>query len=639
MELKDIPGIGDKTIETLARAEITTVADLLTTFPRTYRTFRAADVQSAQAGDWVVLKGTVSRPVSRRTSRTTTQVSTFWDTTGSLTLRWFNMPYIARTVSPSATYQVKGLISEFAGKKQIISPQLTKTDDPANFHDQIVPVYSSRAGIKPWILRQKIAQSLTAADTLPDTLPVEIRTKFNLIAYTDALTGIHAPGSEEDLESAVRRLSFQELYELQMASLRSRNDTVRQGMPLSIDMQAVESFLDSLPFEPTNAQRSAIQEIVDDLGKSNAMQRLLQGEVGSGKTIVAIATAIAVHSAGTRTVVMAPTQILANQLYENFSEYCAGVGIDVALITAKNKGDATADILVGTQALLTLGSIERVGLVIVDEQHRFGVEQRSLLTQRETSPHLLQMTATPIPRSMAQTVFRYLDITRLTDIPKNRLPVKTYLVPEIKRTDSYNWIHHEVLTNHNQAFIVVPLIEQAEESETAPLKSLKELEITLKKAFPSLAVDIMHGRMKEDEKLEHMNLFKKGVTQILVATSMIEVGIDIPEANIIVIEDAERFGLAQLHQLRGRVGRGGKQGYCLLFSSSTSEKSRDRLAFFIRETNGEKLAQYDLKTRGPGELFGTLQSGFFNLRMGSMYDETLLQETYEAAKLTYKLDR
>lgn len=634
MELKSVPGIGDKTASSLERSGISSVEDLLQIYPRTYRHFQASNTVELRPGNWVVLQGKLSRPVSKRTTRTTTQIATFTDIQGSVLLRWFNMPYLARSLSPSALYQVKGQVSEFNGRLQLVSPQLSPVVDGTVLANQLVPIYSTRDGIKPWVLRQKITQALSHVQLPPDPLPADIIHKYRLLAYERALRSIHQPISPAELETAIRRLAFQELYGLQLQAMLSRKSRRQQVEKLRIDQAMVDSFVATLPFQLTPSQQSAIQEILTDLQQSQAMSRLLQGDVGSGKTVIAVAAAIAVHSAGFRTVVMAPTQILANQLYANFTALCSPFNLTVSLMTSQAKGSHESHIIVGTQAVLNLSDLDRIGLVIIDEQHRFGVAQRDQIGRKSHEPHLLQMTATPIPRSVAQTLFHHLNVTRLTELPQNRLVTKTYLVPPVKRDSAYTWIRQEILTNNNQVFVVVPLIEEAEENDTAPLKSVQAYSAAIHQLFPGISVDIMHGRMKEAEKSAAMDRFKSGLTQILVATSMIEVGIDIPEANIIVIEDAERFGLAQLHQLRGRVGRGGKQGYCLLFSQASSPKARERLAYFIREHDGERLAVFDLRSRGPGELFGTIQSGFFNLKLGSLYDTELLHDTYQAAKDT-----
>ncbi|MFH2019715.1 MAG: ATP-dependent DNA helicase RecG [bacterium] len=635
MDLIDVPGIGEKTVSALSRAGITTINSLLSTFPRTYRLFQATPLTDAQVGDWIILKGSLTRPISRHTARTTTQIATFSDLHGSsLTLRWFNMPYLARSLDPNHLYLVRGQLTEFAGRKQIIAPQLAKTDLDTPLVSELVPIYRQIGSLKPWVIRQKISLTLKKVPLPPDPLPSTIVSKYALLDYQTALSEIHHPSSDSSLASAVHRLSFDELYSLQLKALQEHQPIKVKTTALKFDSSRVNAFLSSLPFTLTSSQEKAIKVILGDLTKTTAMNRLLQGEVGSGKTILAVAAAIATHSAGFRTVLMAPTQILANQLYDNFLEYCNPLEISVSLLTAKSKGDDSADILVGTQALLNKSGLSRIGLVIIDEQHRFGVEQRSKLANLTPFPHVLMMTATPIPRSLAQTMFGQLKITRLTELPASRLPVKTFLVGENKRLAAYDWIAKEIADSHNQVFMITPLIEIAEENETTPLKSVHSLETELHTFFPKLSIDLMHGKMKEIDKITHLNKFKEGLTDILVATSMLEVGIDIKSANLIVIENAERFGLSQLHQLRGRVGRGDKQAYCLLFSNSHSQKAKDRLSYFLRENNGEKLAKFDLQSRGPGELFGLSQHGFFNLKLGNLYDEELINDTFAAAKLT-----
>lgn len=638
MELQEIPGIGAKSLLSLKNAGVSNLSELLHTYPRTYRLFTAGNTSTVKVNDWVALKGTLKKPFSRRTGRLTTQTAVFWDTHGSITLRWFNMPYLVRSLRQNSTYLVKGQVSAFNGRLQLVAPTLTPVADDYALRDLLVPIYRSSGGIKPWILRQKISLALDHLSALPDPLPSQIIDQYHLLDLFTALNNLHRPADFPSLNLAIRRFSFEELFNLQKKALTAKTSLTRSSVAMPIKPDYLTKFIASLPFPLTPSQLTCIKEILADLAEPITTNRLLQGEVGSGKTIVAVAAATVAYLAGERTIVMAPTQILALQLYENFVELTTGFGPTVSLITARSRGVPTSDIVVGTQALLNNLDLGDYGLVIIDEQHRFGVNARQALTKRQLSPHLLQMTATPIPRTAAQTLLGHLAISRLTDLPAGRLPTKSYLVPESKRSAAYTWLKTEIKNNQNQAFIVVPLIELAEESDAPALKSVRELEVTLKEIFPDLALDIMHGRMDESDKTAKILKFKSGQTQILVSTSMIEVGLDIPQANIMIIEDADRFGLAQLHQLRGRVGRGGQQGHCLLFSRSHSSSSLDRLAYFIRETNGDKLARYDLKTRGPGELFGVSQSGFFNLAIGNMYDEKLLQETYQAAKTALSLD-
>lgn len=635
MQLKDISGIGEKTLKSLESHDISTIHDLITYFPRTYRTYRAATVRDAQIGDWISLVGTISRPVSKHGAHVTSQLANFRESPESsgLTLRWFNMPYITRSVSPTQTYLVRGQLTIFGNTSQIVSPQTTKVTEGHVTQDILMPIYSSVGTLKSDNIRKIISSVLDTNLDIPDPLTPSIRVKYNLIDLGSALSIIHAPLDQEELALAVKRLAFDELYTPQLESLQKSELNKIKTDPLNYNSTVIQSFLANLPFTPTSAQTRVTHEILADLGKPIAMHRLLSGEVGSGKTLVAAATALAAHTGDRQTLVMAPTQILAEQLYASFNSFL-GTQLTISLITAGTKGDPQADLVVGTQALLS-GKLKfgKVGLVIVDEQHRFGVKQREYLALIMPAPHVLMMTATPIPRTLAMTIFSNLDISHLDELPHNRLPIKTYFVAEEKRERACAWIKHEVITNHNQVFVVVPIIEEAEDDEGNVRKSLKLLEADLKTRFPNLVVDIMHGKMKEKDKTAHLQAFRDGVTQILVATSMIEVGIDIPAAGIMVIEDAERFGLAQLHQLRGRVGRGTVQGHCLLFSRAHTEKIRSRLAYFVKETNGEKLALYDLDNRGPGELFGQSQHGFFSLRFASIYDTDLLQRTHEAVRI------
>lgn len=635
MHIRELSGVGDKHAALLGKHGLETVESLLTYYPRSYRTYRATTIDHAQIGDWVSLVGTVSRPLSRHTARVSTQLATFRETPerSGLTLRWFNSPYLTRSLDPGATYLVRGQLTVFGATRQLVAPQLTKVDHTYLAHDEILPVYTAIGSLKSGHLRNLVKSALKTGVTPPDPLSLEIRNKFHLLDLSSALNFIHFPPGHAELEAAIHRLGFAELYALQIEALRQNELSRVKTEPLNYDPSAINNFLGSLPFTPTSAQTKVIHEILADLHKPHAMRRLLSGDVGSGKTLVAASAALACHLSGRQTLVMAPTQILAEQLSGALAGLL-GPAVTVSLITATSVGKTDADIVVGTQALLSpKHKFARVGLVIVDEQHRFGVKQREYLSSLSPAPHTLMMTATPIPRTLAMTIFAGLSISRLDEMPKNRLPVKTYLVPEVKRASAYAWIEHQIKTAGEQAFVVTPVIEEAQDNEGNPQHSLKLLEATLKSRFPGLKIDILHGKLKNQAKTASLNSFRLGETQILVATSMIEVGIDIPQVNLMVIEDAERFGLAQLHQLRGRVGRGGGEGHCLLFTRSRTDKALERLTYFKNEKIGEKLAAYDLKTRGPGELFGLSQHGFFSLRFASIYDSTLLQDTYEAVKM------
>jgi len=632
MQLINLTGVGDKTLSVLNAHEINTVSDLLHYYPRTYRTYHARTTKELVEGEWVTLSGTLARPVSHHAGRVSTQVSTFRDNVGSLTLRWFNSPFITRSVRPGSIYQVRGRVEVFNNRPQIVNPELkTLRTDHCVLHTEIIPIYTPLGTLKSGHIRNLIKSALT--HNLPDPLPNNIRDKYSLLDLPHALNSIHFPPSRITLEGAIHRLAFDELLELQKSARSSAEHNQLPATPIACDTVSLCHWQENLPFTLTPSQSQVISEITADLQNPIAMHRLLAGEVGSGKTVVAAASALATGLAGHRTLLMAPTQILAEQLYSSFSQLLPK-DIRISLVTGNTKGALDADIIVGTHALLSqLSKIDSIGLVIIDEQHRFGVAQREQLSLQIPAPHLLMMTATPIPRTLALTLFSNLSISRLDEMPKNRLPVKTYYVDDAKRSSAYSWIKSEINNNHNQAFVVVPLIELAENNEETPTKSIKEFESSLHTHFPGITIDFMHGKMKPTEKTAKINAFRSGATQILVATSMIEVGVDIPAANIMVIENSEFFGLATLHQLRGRIGRGGGQGHCLLFSSNLTSKVKERLSFFIKENNGAKLAEYDLHTRGPGELFGETQHGFFNLKLASIYDEQLLRETAEAVKM------
>ncbi|KKU46606.1 MAG: ATP-dependent DNA helicase RecG [Microgenomates group bacterium GW2011_GWA2_46_7] len=443
MQLLDIPGIGTKTADTLERHDILTPQDLLTYYPRTYRPYLPSTSRSALVGEWVSLVGTLTRPLSHHTAHTTTQLATFKDQAGSLTIRWFNSPFITRSISPGSTYLVRGCLTIFGPTRQIVNPTLTKVEQGYIPTEELVPLYTSLGTLKSGHLRNHIRATLQAYQPI-DPLSLEIQNKYSLLDLSTTLRHIHFPPSRSDLEGAIHRLAFDELYSLQLEALNNRELTKVKTTPLHWNTQILENWITNLPYTPTSAQTRVIAEITADLSLGVAMHRLLSGEVGSGKTLVAAASALAVHSSGYQTLVMAPTQILAEQLYSSFQNLL-GSSLTISLITATLSGDTQANLVVGTQALLspkhTFGS---VGLVIIDEQHRFGVKQREHLSSLTPAPHTLMMTATPIPRTLAMTVFSHLDVSRLDELPSSRVPTKTYYVEESKRLSALSWLKREI---------------------------------------------------------------------------------------------------------------------------------------------------------------------------------------------------
>lgn len=636
MDLIDIPGIGEKTIEILNRAGIETPEELLRYYPRTHRYYRKKRVLAAEVGEWTILTGTITKPFSKHTGRVSLQSAQFNDVSGSLTLRWFNSPFIVRSINTDVNYEVMGKIEVFAGKKQIVNPQL-KISKPTNEGSDllILPIYTPISTLKSGNLRNIIKSTLEIIK-LTDPLRAETLAENHLYPLKKALDNIHFPNTKTDLESAIHRLGFDELVALQTESLILKESMSPPTTPLAGNETILNTWLDHLPFVPTTSQSHAIKVVISDLSQPRAMHRLITGDVGSGKTLVAAASALWTVASDHRVLVLAPTLILAQQLHSSLSQHLPQ-NITTSLITRTQKGDPNASVVVGTHAILSQNyNFEKIGLVIIDEQHRFGVKDREKLRLITPTPHLLMLSATPIPRTLAMTTLSHLDVTPMPDMPNNRLPTKSYVVTKSKRADAYHWLKSEVKNKNQQAFIVTPLIEQAENEEESPKVALSVLEKELKANFPDLKIDYVHGKMKDSEKTTHLEKFRNGQIDILVATSMIEVGIDIPSANIILIENAELFGLATLHQLRGRVGRGGGQGHCLLLTSKTDPKTIDRLGLFVRENSGTKLAEYDLSTRGAGDIFGTLQSGTLGLRFANLSDSKLLESTRRVAALLAK---
>ena len=490
-----------------------------------------------------------------------------------------------------------------------------------------------------------------------ETLPGEIITFNNLINEHEAYRQVHFPDNLEMAKQARERLAFDELFNLQLANNLIKKQWQKERVVNSFQITnfklKIQEFINSLPFKLTSDQNKVIDEIINDLKKSTPMNRFLQGDVGSGKTVVAAIACFISFLNGYQSIIMAPTEILAQQHYLTIVNLFKKVKkIKICLITSsqykvssiKYKNSAKnilntkysildTDIIIGTHALLSQKlKFKKVGLVVIDEQHRFGVVQRALLKDKTLNSHLLTMTATPIPRTVALTLYGELDLSYIEEIPKGRQVIKTFLIPKEKRTDGYNWIKKQIVENNAQIFIICPLVE---ESESETLKSVKAVKIefeSLIKIFADFKLVLLHGKLKSDPKNQIMDDLKNGKIDILVSTPVVEVGIDIPGATVMIIEGADRFGLAQLHQLRGRVGRSDKQSYCLLYTENNNDKTKKRLDFFCKNNLGVKLAEYDLKARGAGNIFGTEQHGFVNLKIASLTDLELISKTKKAVK-------
>ncbi|HRN69873.1 MAG TPA: ATP-dependent DNA helicase RecG, partial [Candidatus Woesebacteria bacterium] len=513
---------------------------------------------------------------------------------------------------------------------------------------RIVPVYPQVYGLSSKTIREKIffVMNTVLKHNSYEYLPDTIRTSQQLMEETEALRLIHFPEKMADLDAAKERIGFDELFTKMLSSKLVKKQWEKEIVikPYKFTKKIeknITDFIASFPFALTGAQQRSVNEILGDLKKKTPMNRFLQGDVGSGKTAVAAIAAYTAFLNGSQTLVMAPTEILAQQHFATMSKLFANYPVKVAIqtqanktFTKKNSDTSGYDIIIGTQALLSnYVDFKNVGLVIVDEQHRFGVRQRAQLKQKGINPHLLTMTATPIPRTVSLTLYSELDLSIIDEMPKGRLPIKTYIVTTGKRNDCYKWVRNKIKQDKDQVYVICPLIEESESETMQTVKAAnKEYEYLQKEVFPDCKVALLHGKMKSAEKDTVMKEFKEKKYDILVSTSVVEVGIDVPNATIMIIEGAERFGLAQLHQLRGRVGRGDKQSYCYLFTSTKDAEQNSRLKFFTQTNSGMKLAEFDFKIRGPGDLYGTQQSGYSDLKVADLTNIQLVHKVKNAVE-------
>jgi ATP-dependent DNA helicase RecG len=638
--LDNLPKTSTVTIKKIKNLGYTTYFELLNHFPSRYETFHEVDtLQNSKEGEKVIIRGVIRDFKNTYTrNRLTIQKITVICGTEAIEVVWYNQPFLSRVLVKGLSLSVAGQVKVFLNKKTL-QPEEYETTKPVPIATrQFVPVYPTITGLSVKTLREKIYTVVSSIleNSIDEILPSEIITEFNLLPITKSYQDIHFPLDQKSLDKAHHRLSFNELFTIQLSSEIIKREWHKEKTGYLFNSQKykknIYDFINALPFDLTASQKKAIEEIITDMSTPNPMNRFLQGDVGSGKTVVAAVAAYFSVLNGFQTIYMAPTAILATQHYQTFLSLFSGTSIKIGLQTAHNKDikkptDNDFDIIIGTHALLNL-NFDRVGLVIVDEQHRFGVQQRAKLKEKGNDPHLLTMTATPIPRTISLTLYGELEMSLLTSMPSGRLPVKTYLVPQHKRTDSYEWIRNHI-KEKAQVFVICPLIEESE-NETMQTVKAAEFEFKhLQEIFPEFHIGLLHGKMKSQEKDEVMKAFKEHDLDILVSTSVVEVGIDIPNASIIVIEGAERFGLAQLHQLRGRVGRRDIQSYCLLFTSENTENT-DRLHFFSNHTSGIELAEYDMKLRGPGSIFGTRQHGFKEFKIADIGNYEAVMESKKA---------
>ena len=626
-----LPGVGPKTAERFEKLGILTLSDLLCHYPRRYLDFsKPYSIAEAPSDTECVVRAEVFAkpggrilPGGRRMERITAG-----DDVSSLEVTWFNNPYAVQKLELGQEYYFQGIVTGGMLRRQMVNPQVRTDAQVAS--SPFEAVYPQTEGLTSSAIAKCVRQLLPHVELLPDPLPPGMLKKYRLLPKADAVRAIHCPASEEEAFAARRRLIYEELLVLQLGIGRMKNHgAASTGAP----MQKADAspFWDALPFSPTGAQRRAVEEILTDMAGETSMNRLLQGDVGSGKTLVAAAAIWACIRAGYQAALLAPTEILASQHAENLNRLLAPFGMRVALLTGGMKAaprrttlaairDDEADLIVGTHAILSEGvDFARLGLAVVDEQHRFGVRQRGLLAEKAANPHLLVMSATPIPRTLGLLMYGDLDISILDELPPGRKPVKTRCITGKKRADLYGFLDREIGAGR-QVYIVCPAIEDAGGSGLNAVMSYYE--DIAKALLPDRRVGLMHGRLKPKEKAEVMEDFKAGRLDALVSTTVIEVGVDVPNATVMVIENAERYGLSALHQLRGRVGRGAAESWCFLVSDNASESVQKRLRFLCSTSDGFAVAQYDLETRGPGDFFGSRQHGLPTLQVADLMNDT-----------------
>ena len=626
-----LKGVGPKTAERFEKLGILTLSDLLCHYPRRYLDFsKPYSIAEAPADTECVVKAEVFAkpggrilPGGRRMERITAG-----DDVSSLEITWFNNPYAAQKLELGQEYYFQGIVTGGMLRRQMVNPQV-RTDAQVK-SSPFEAVYPQTEGLTSSAIAKCVRQLLPHAELLPDPLPSEMLKKYRLLSKADAVRAIHCPATEEEAFAARRRLIYEELLVLQLGIGRMKNHgAASTGAPMK--KADASPFWESLPFSPTGAQRRAVEEILTDMSGETSMNRLLQGDVGSGKTLVAAAAIWACIRAGYQAALLAPTEILASQHAENLNRLLSPFGMRAALLTGGMKAaarrttlaairDDEADLIVGTHAILSEGvEFARLGLAVVDEQHRFGVRQRGLLAEKAANPHLLVMSATPIPRTLGLLMYGDLDISILDELPPGRKPVKTRCITGKKRADLYGFLDREI-DSGRQVYIVCPAIEDAGGSGLNAVKSYYE---DIAKAYlPDRRVGLMHGKLKPKEKAEVMDDFKSGRLDALVSTTVIEVGVDVPNATVMVIENAERYGLSALHQLRGRVGRGAAESWCFLVNDNASESVQKRLKFLCSTSDGFAVAQYDLETRGPGDFFGSRQHGLPTLQIADLMNDT-----------------
>ncbi len=637
-----LKGVGPARARRLERLGVSTVEDLLYYFPRDYQDRRRiSPIGSLKDGEFAAIRGEVVAKGSRKTRSGKKLFQLVVDDgTGRIPCSWFNQAYLDNVFRPGQEAVFIGKVQLYR-TLQLVNPEYELLDPESREMSRagrIVPIYPLTEGLNQKTMRDLIERALDLClPHLPELLPEELRRRWQVVSLGEAIRNIHYPAGQEELSAARQRLILDEFFTLQLALGLKREKRIREvkSLPHSPLTPLRDRYIASLPFRLTGAQQRAVGEIKDDMVGERAMNRLLQGDVGSGKTVVAVCALLTTVDSGYQGAIMAPTEILAAQHYENISRELEPLGVKTVLLTSGITGQQRREILAGissgeigvvagTHALIQEKvDFQRLGMVVIDEQHKFGVRQRAQLRGKGRQPHVLVMTATPIPRTLTLTVYGDLDFSVLDEMPPGREKVKTYWIGPDRLEAAYEFIRKEVAAGR-QAFIIYPLVE---ESETLDLKAASAMFEHLKReVFPAIGVDLIHGRLPSEEKREVMERFRAKRTMILISTTVVEIGIDIPDATVMLVENAERFGLAQLHQLRGRVGRSRYPAYCILQGNPRTEDAARRLRAIQDIDDGFQIAREDLEIRGPGEFFGTQQTGLPELRIGSIVADYRLME-------------